>query len=89
MFLFDGPAEAELTVLLAHGAGAPMDSASLNAIAKALADIGLRVARFEFGYMASRRGSSGKKPPPRAGLREARAQGRVPGRKPKITAEQK
>ena len=66
MFLFDGPAEAELTVLLAHGAGAPMDSASLNAIAKALANTGLRVARFEFGYMASRRASSGKKPPPRA-----------------------
>ena len=60
MFLFDGPAEAELTVLLAHGAGAPMDSASLNAIAKALANTGLRVARFEFGYMASRRASSGK-----------------------------
>ena len=66
MFLFDGPAEAELTVLLAHGAGAPMDSASLNAIAKALANTGLRVARFEFGYMASRRASPGKKPPPRA-----------------------
>jgi len=66
MFLFDGPADAELTVLLAHGAGAPMDSAALNAIAKALADTGLRVARFEFGYMASRRVSSAKKPPPRA-----------------------
>lgn len=66
MFLFDGPAKAELTVVLAHGAGAPMNSASLNAIAKALANTGLRVARFEFGYMASRRTSSGRKPPPRA-----------------------
>jgi len=66
MFLFDGPAEAQLTVLLAHGAGAPMDSASMNVIAEALASTGLRVARFEFGYMASRRGSSRKKPPPRA-----------------------
>jgi predicted alpha/beta-hydrolase family hydrolase len=66
MFLFDGPAEAELTILLAHGAGAPMDSASLNASAKALAIAGLRVARFEFADMASRRTASGKKPPPRA-----------------------
>ena len=40
--------------------------ASLNAISKALANTGLRVARFEFGYMASRRTSTGKKPPPRA-----------------------
>ena len=68
MFLFDGPVDAEVTVLLAHGAGAPMDSASLSAIAKALANTGLRVARFEFGYMASRRASSGKKPPPRAAM---------------------
>ena len=66
MFLFDGPAEAGLTILLAHGAGAPMDSASMNAVAEALASNGPRVARFEFGYMASRRVSSGKKPPPRA-----------------------
>jgi predicted alpha/beta-hydrolase family hydrolase len=66
MLLFDGPAEAELTILVAHGAGAPMDSASLNAMANALAGAGLRVARFEFGYMAARRASAGKKPPPRA-----------------------
>ena len=66
MFLFDGPAEAEATLLLAHGAGAPMDSPSLSAIAKALAAAGMRVARFEFDYMAARRSSSQRKPPPRA-----------------------
>ena len=66
MFLFDGPDDAAATILLAHGAGAPMDSASLNAITKALAFSGLRVARFEFSYMASRRTSLSKKPPPRA-----------------------
>jgi predicted alpha/beta-hydrolase family hydrolase len=66
MFLFDGPAEAEATILLAHGAGAPMDSPSLNAIAKALAATDMRVARFEFGYMAARRTSAQRKPPPRA-----------------------
>jgi len=66
MFLFDGPEDAEATILLAHGAGAPMDSAALNATAKALADVRLRVARFEFGYMAARRTDAGRKPPPRA-----------------------
>lgn len=45
-FLFDGPEDARVTLLLAHGAGAPMDSASMNASAKALAGAGFRVARF-------------------------------------------
>ena len=65
-FLFDGPEDARVTLLLAHGAGAPMDSASMNATTKALAAEGFRVARFEFGYMASRRTAAGKKPPPKA-----------------------
>lgn len=65
-FLFDGPENAAVTILLAHGAGAPMDSASMNGAAKALADKLLRVARFEFGYMAARRTGEGRKPPPRA-----------------------
>lgn len=65
-FLFDGPEDARITILLAHGAGAPMDSASMNAVTKALAEQGFRVARFEFAYMASRRTASGKKPPPKA-----------------------
>lgn len=65
-FLFDGPEEARVTLLLAHGAGAPMDSASMNATTKVLAAQGFRVARFEFGYMASRRTSAGKKLPPKA-----------------------
>lgn len=65
-FLFDGPEDARLTVLLAHGAGAPMDSASMTAAAKALADRGIRVARFEFAYMAARRTDGGRKPPPKA-----------------------
>jgi predicted alpha/beta-hydrolase family hydrolase len=64
-FLFDGPEDARFTLLLAHGAGAPMDSASMNATAKALAAAGIRVARFEFGYMAARR-TGHKKPPPKA-----------------------
>jgi predicted alpha/beta-hydrolase family hydrolase len=65
-FLFDGPERAHATILLAHGAGAPMDSPAMTAIAAALAKAGFRVARFEFGYMASRRTEAGRKPPPRA-----------------------
>jgi predicted alpha/beta-hydrolase family hydrolase len=63
--LTDGPAGAPATVLLAHGAGAPMDSASMSDVAKALAATGLRVARFEFPYMAARR-EGRRLPPPRA-----------------------
>ena len=42
---------ARATVLLAHGAGAPMDSSFMTRIADGLAARGLSVARFEFGYM--------------------------------------
>jgi predicted alpha/beta-hydrolase family hydrolase len=66
IFLFDGPEDAPAVILLAHGAGAPMDSASMSSAAKALAGAGLRVVRFEFGYMAERRRSATKPPPPRA-----------------------
>jgi len=65
-FIVIGPEDAGTTILLAHGAGAPMDSKSMNAAAAALADAGFRVARFEFGYMAARRTSDQRKPPPKA-----------------------
>lgn len=61
-FIYDGPGSAATTILLAHGAGAPMDSDWMNATADALAARGFRVARFEFGYMAARR--KGERPPP-------------------------
>lgn len=61
-FLFDepaarsGPAAAEpLTLVLAHGAGAPMDSPFMNEFARGVAARGFRVARFEFPYMRARR----------------------------------
>src|SRR5260370_41273194 len=66
MFLLDATEQAGHTMLLADGAGAPMDSPMMTAAAKALAESGFRVARFEFGYMASRRTSAARKPPPRA-----------------------
>jgi predicted alpha/beta-hydrolase family hydrolase len=65
-FLIDGPDRAKHTILLAHGAGGPMDSPAMTAAAKTLAASGFRVARFEFDYMARRRSSAGRRPPPRA-----------------------
>ncbi len=53
--LFDGPDDAPLTVVLAHGAGAPMNTLFLNEVARGLAADGFRVARFEFPYMRARR----------------------------------
>ena len=53
--LFDGPDDAPLTVVLAHGAGAPMNTPFLNEVARGLAADGFRVARFEFPYMRARR----------------------------------
>ena len=68
MFLFEGPDNAGFTILLAHGAGAAMDSAAMTAASAELAKVGFRVARFEFGYMAARRTSDTRKPPPKAEL---------------------
>lgn len=63
-WLFDGPEEAP-RIVLAHGAGAPMDSASLQTLAAGLAAEGLRVARFEFPYMRARRTEGRQRPPDR------------------------
>ena len=69
--LFDGPEDAPLTVALAHGAGAPMDSTFMNVVARGLAARGLRVARFEFPYMARRRQGGGRGAPDRPPVLEA------------------
>ncbi len=53
--LIDGPDAAPATVLLAHGAGVPMDSPFMEAMACGLAQKGWRVVRFEFPYMARQR----------------------------------
>jgi predicted alpha/beta-hydrolase family hydrolase len=65
-FLIDGPARVKHMILLAHGAGGPMDTPAITGAAMALAEAGFRVARFEFEYMAARRSAAGRKPPPRA-----------------------
>lgn len=57
--LIDGPKRASRTIVLAHGAGAGMDTPFMNFLAEGLAETGLRVVRFEFPYMAKAR-KSGK-----------------------------
>lgn len=59
-YLYDGPEDAQHVFLFAHGAGGPMDHRNMTAIARGLAERGIRVVRFEFPYMARRR-ESGKR----------------------------
>ena len=61
--LIDGPKRASHSIVLAHGAGAAMDTPFMNFFAEGLAEHGLRVVRFEFPYMAKRR-TTGKGGPP-------------------------
>jgi uncharacterized protein len=69
--LFDGPEDGP-AIVLAHGAGAPMDSAFMNVMARGLGTGGARVARFEFPYMRRRRETGERRPPDREpALREA------------------
>lgn len=63
--LIDGPDTARATIILAHGAGAPMDTPFMNAIARGLAAADIRVARFEFSYMAKRRDDGKRRGPDR------------------------
>jgi uncharacterized protein len=63
--LFNGPSNASTTIVLAHGAGAAMDTPFMNFFAEGLATHGFRVARFEFPYMASKRSTGKSKPPDR------------------------
>ena len=63
--MVNGAADARVTIVLAHGAGAPMDHPFMNAIAERVAGKELRVARFEFPYMAARRGGGKRGAPDR------------------------
>jgi hypothetical protein len=63
-WLYDRPAgEVRATLILAHGAGAPMDSDFMQQMAQSLAARGIAVLRFEFAYMAARRLDGKKRPP--------------------------
>jgi predicted alpha/beta-hydrolase family hydrolase len=52
--------------LLAHGAGAPMDSEFMEQLSGLLCHEGCEVIRFEFPYMAKRRMTGKRSPPDRA-----------------------
>jgi predicted alpha/beta-hydrolase family hydrolase len=65
-FLRTGPDRAAATLVLGHGAGAGMDSPFLALISELLAARDIAVARFEFAYMAARRGGGKRRPPPKA-----------------------
>ena len=67
-FLIDGPAGGERTIVLAHGAGAPMDSPFMDTIARGIAERDLRVVRFEFPYMRRRRTEGVRRPPDSASV---------------------
>jgi len=60
------PSTPLATLVLAHGAGAPMDSPFMAEMASLLSERGLDVVRFEFAYMARRREEGIKAPPDRA-----------------------
>ena len=62
--LIDGEGN-QYTCILAHGAGAPMDSAFMNQFASGLAEKDIQVMRFEFPYMQERRINGKKRPPNR------------------------
>ncbi len=62
--LADGPAHGP-RLILAHGAGATMESPWMRTMAQSVADRGIRVIRFEFPFMAARRADGRKRPPDR------------------------
>ena len=61
--LFDDAADSWCTLIFAHGAGAPMDSAFMQDKSERLQALGISVVRFEFPYMAQRRLDGVRRPP--------------------------
>ncbi len=64
-WLKNTPVAPVARLLLAHGAGAPMDSEFMNVMAEGLCARRIDVWRFEFPYMVERRRSGKKRPPNR------------------------
>lgn len=62
-YLFNTPGGPTATLILAHGAGAPMDSEFMSAFAEGLSRQGIEVIRFEFPYMKKHRVSGTRTPP--------------------------
>jgi len=62
--LVDGKGNIDGLIILAHGAGAPMDSDFMNNVSRRFAQR-YTVWRFEFPYMAARRDTGKRRPPDR------------------------
>lgn len=60
---FDGPPARPCDLVLAHGAGQPMDSPFMDAIAEGIAARGHRICRFEFPYMEAYRKDGRRRAP--------------------------
>ena len=71
-FLVTGTDNAPTTFLMAHGAGAPMDSPFMEDIARGLVEHDIRTLRFEFPYMQEARESGKRKPPNSADVLKSR-----------------
>jgi uncharacterized protein len=82
-FRIDAPRRARAVLLLAHGAGAGMDTPFLGELASGLAAHGIRVLRFEFAYMAARRAGA-RKPPERMPVLEERFLAAVRAARPRL-----
>lgn len=67
----DGPDDAAVTVVLAHGAGAGMEHPWMQSVTTGLAAHGLRVARFEFAYMRGRAAGTRRGPDRMPALQQA------------------
>lgn len=63
--LHAGPNDAVHHLILAHGAGAGIDSPFMTAMADLLAARGIGLTLFEFAYMAQRRTGGPRRPPPK------------------------
>lgn len=64
-YLIDGPSDAIVSFLFAHGAGAGMDHDFMTAVAQGLALNGIEVIRFNFPYMVQRSIDGKRRPPDR------------------------
>jgi uncharacterized protein len=62
--------KAARTIVLAHGAGAGMDSTFMKQVARALADASFTVVRFEFPYMQEARTGGKRSRPDAPGILE-------------------
>ncbi|MEH6474646.1 MAG: alpha/beta family hydrolase [Sneathiella sp.] len=64
-YLENGNSDCQTKMILAHGAGAAMDSPFMDYYAENLGSANCHVIRFEFPYMQIRREQGGRRPPDR------------------------